>query len=156
MLKFRMAGEEDSMLLYTWSNDETVRANSYGSEKIAYDDHMLWFNQKIKSNNCWIYIFSDENNTAIGQVRFERNESKLEAVIGIIVSQEMRGKGYGRTMLKDASDDYLRRHPEDVIKACIMVKNKASFNSFTHAGYNLQSEEIIKEIPSYILIKRIQ
>ena len=39
---------EDCNLIYNLSNDPLVRANSFNSEPIIYENHVKWFNKVIK------------------------------------------------------------------------------------------------------------
>jgi spore coat polysaccharide biosynthesis protein SpsF len=94
----RKSTEKDCDLLFGWANDNSVRKNSFNSNKITYEDHIKWFQNKLELNNCIIYIGVENNNT-IGQVRLDINDN-----IGIInysICKYYRGKGYGTKMLQE-------------------------------------------------------
>ena len=148
-----MAGKKDIDLLFKWSNDKAVRDNSYSRQAIEYNSHVEWFNKKINSNSCVIYIFLDKFSIPVGQVRIEKDMITKEGTIGIIVESHNRGKGYSSIMLEKASADFLNLNSNFIILAYVMKKNKISYKSFIKAGYKLLREEVYKNIPSYILYK---
>ncbi len=132
-LKYRFAREEDVDLYYTWANDKVVRENSYNQEEIKYENHVKWFNNKLKSNDCRFYLFLNNNNEAVGQVRIDKNEN--EVVIGISTDKNHRGKGYASEMLNIATDNYLNTYPDRQIVAYIKLKNEVSYKSFIKANF---------------------
>lgn len=153
MLKFRFADSADVNLLFAWTNEKAVRENSYEQKKIEYNEHLNWFNQKLCSGNCTIYIFIDDEDLPVGQVRIEREVENKQAIAGIIVNANNRGKGYSSEMIKQASLDFFKKNLGFTILAYIMKKNISSYKSFMKAGYKLLREDVIKEVPSFILFK---
>ena len=153
MLNFRMADKKDVDLLFHWSNDKAVRENSYNQNIIEYTDHVRWFNERLNSDLCSIYIFNNESNNPVGQVRLEKDVEKKQAFIGIIVGPDNRGKGYSSEMIEKSSLDFLKQNPNYKILAYVMKKNNASYSMLIKAGYRFLREEIFKSIPSYILYK---
>ncbi|RYG49049.1 MAG: N-acetyltransferase [Chitinophagaceae bacterium] len=153
MLKFRFAEPADADLYYGWSNDQQTRENSYNKEKIEYVSHLQWFEAKLQSPDSFMYLFFDEADLPVGQVRIDRNPDSdvKESIVGVSVDNEHRGRGYGIEMLKISSGDFLNKNPDHKILAFIFVTNEASFKSFSKAGYKLVEEKSVKGIPSYIL-----
>lgn len=152
-LHFKFAEESDVDILFSWANNNTVRENSYNSQLIRYSQHVKWFNEKINSGTCDIYIFRNEQNIPVGYVRMEKDITKMEALVGIAVDADERGKGYSGEMLQTASLDFFKRYPGYNILAFIMKKNVASYRTFINAGYKMLREETYKNIPSLILYK---
>jgi predicted acetyltransferase len=109
----------------------------------------------MASAGCLIYIFSDDENKLIGQIRIEMMlASSIEnALISISVDQKARGRKYASQMISLASSDYKRLYPSTSILAYIFKEHIASVKSFINAGYIMLREEIVKGIPSYILVK---
>lgn len=140
-IHFRFAKESDTDLYYKWSNDSTVRKNSYNQDEITYESHVKWFNSKLRSPLCFFYLFLNEENQPVGQVRIDNNGT--ETVIGISIDENFRGKKLGSVLIKMASEDYLKKHPTENIVAYIKQENSASYNSFTKAGFG--REEIVTE-----------
>jgi RimJ/RimL family protein N-acetyltransferase len=155
MLKFRKASIEDVKLFFNWANDTLVRSNSYQKETITYKDHVKWFDNQVKNDDIFFYVFLNEFNIPIGQVRINKSGDN-KAVIGLMVGAEFRGKGFAKEMIQKASEDFLTLNHTFTILAYIFKTNKSSLKSFTNAGYELLNEEIIKKVPSFILYKNKQ
>jgi RimJ/RimL family protein N-acetyltransferase len=152
MLKHRFADKDDVELYFNWANDEITRANSYNKELISYESHVGWFLKKVQSPDCFMYVFLNDDNP-VGQVRIDKSESG-DALIGISVDINHRGKGYAPDMLMIASDDFLQKNPDGRITAYVFIANEASYKSFLKAGYILIMRKEVSGIPSYILEKR--
>jgi spore coat polysaccharide biosynthesis protein SpsF len=151
-IHFRFANETDADLFYKWANDQVVRQNSFNPSKLIYEDHVQWFKQKLGSGKCFFYLFFDENNTPIGQVRIDSGND--ETVIGISVDEYFRGRSYGKQMLIQATDDFLLKNPSSVITAYIKVENAASLTVFKKAGFTNEEPVIEKGHRSYKLSKK--
>jgi RimJ/RimL family protein N-acetyltransferase len=154
MLSFRFADKNQVDLYFQWANDAVARENSYNKEPIDYASHVQWFNRRVQSEDSLFYVFYNEHNEPVGNVRFEKKAGTAEATISIMTDKTHRGKGYATQMLIQASSDFLERNPGFTIKALIFVSNKASFKSFTAAGYTLTEQQEIKGIPSYVMEKK--
>ena len=59
--------------MYELRNDPLVRASSFHTEEIPYEQHQKWYEQKRKNENCRIYILEDAG-APVGQVRADRDE----------------------------------------------------------------------------------
>jgi RimJ/RimL family protein N-acetyltransferase len=151
-MKLRRAKIEDALILYNWSNDLVTRSNSYNKNTISLEEHLNWFNIKINNENCFFYMFENEQNSLIGAVRIEKTEQH-KSIISITVAPEERGRGYASEMIIMATEDYKKNNPNDVIYAYIFTSNISSFKAFTNARYKILKIEKIKEIESYILEK---
>ena len=154
MLAYEIAGIDDAYTVYQWANDPQARENSYNKEAINYDNHLVWFNQKINSKSSKFYIFHNEEKQKTGFVRLDINDSLNEAVISIVVDANQRGRGYAKQMIEMASEEYLSSNLGAVITAYVFKTNLQSYKSFLNAGFVPESEKDVNEITSYILIKK--
>lgn len=154
MLSFHFASKKDVDLYFKWANDETTRKNSYNKEFIEHSNHVKWFETKVASDLSKMYLFTDDKNDNIGQVRIELEPEKQEAIIGISIDSDHRGKGYSAEMIKIASEDFFNSHSAYTIYAFVFCENIPSYKSFIKAGYVLFEQKEIHSIPSYILIKK--
>ena len=84
-LKIRNAAATDLDLVYSWSNDELVRKQSFSSEKISYNSHCDWFMSKLNSDSSSIFIV-EEGPNPVGIVRFERGQT--DASIGVSIDKK--------------------------------------------------------------------
>ncbi len=150
-LKMHSATIQDVDLYFEWANDEIVRKNSYQQEKVVYENHVNWFNNKLNSKDCYFYLFTDTNNTPVGQVRIDKSNN--EVIIGISIDKSFRGQRLGDKMLIQSCNDYLKIHPKEEIVAYIKVENQSSYNIFKKAGFQLQGEVEISNTKSYKLSK---
>jgi RimJ/RimL family protein N-acetyltransferase len=141
-IKFRMAAKEDAILYFNWANDVEVRKNSFITNKISYEEHVKWFNNKLVSEKCFFYLFSNIEGIPVGQVRIESYDE--ETVIGISLDRAFRGKSIGGKMLKMATTDYLDRHPTGKISAYIKCENISSYKSFIAADFK-EVQSVSKE-----------
>ncbi len=151
-IHFRFAKESDTDLYYKWSNDTVVRNNSYNQDEITFESHVKWFNSKLQSPACFFYLFLNEENNPIGQVRIDNNGK--ETVIGISIDENFRGKKLGSILIKMASEDYLKKHASEIIVAYIKQENSASYHSFIKAGFGKEEMVTEKGIKSCKLFKK--
>jgi len=149
MLTFRPAQLSDADLYYAWANEDQVRQNSFNSAKISYEEHVAWFTKKLDDPHCSFYLFVNESQEPVGQVRIESKSS--ETVIGISVDPKQRGHSYAQEMLRSSCSDYLKKNPEKVITAYIKKGNEASLRSFEKAGFINREDVLVDKIPSYKL-----
>jgi RimJ/RimL family protein N-acetyltransferase len=133
MLKLRQISAEDCRIVWEWSNDPEVRAVSFSSEAIPYEHHVAWFESKLNDPRCYFYIAENSNHEPVGQVRYEREGS--EATISISLDRKFRGKGYGPTLLRLASQKFFEVSDVEVIHAYIKEGNEASIGAFKKAGF---------------------
>jgi len=153
-IKFRKATENDMMLYFDWTNDVSVRENSYQSEPIVLENHKKWFLNKIKDTNCFMVVFENHIGLPIGQVRIQKQDEH-SAIIGISNDANHRAKGYASKMIQMASDTFLEENPKTVISAFIKIENKASEKAFEKAGYTLDVVLEYESSPSYHYIKKL-
>ena len=137
--KIELAKIEDMKNVFDLSNDELVRQNSFNQEKINWDNHQAWFQNKINDENCIFYLIKDLTNKLIAQVRFDKSNQN-EGEISISVSSGFRGKGYGVKSLKNCSDKIVSNLMTRKIIAYVKPENIASRSIFEKSGYILMEE----------------
>lgn len=145
---FRKANINDAECYYYWLNDSKVREQSFNFAFVSWEQHYNWFHEKIIDPNYSFYLFQTINKKLIGQVRLEKIEN-LNAIIGVSVSNEFRGLGYGSIILKMACIDYLKYHPNFIINAYIKIDNISSKNIFKKSGFMFIENLIYKNYNSY-------
>ena len=152
-MTLRCTSIEDLTLYYQWLNEPEVREQSFNSRVIKFEDHEKWFVNKLNDPNCHMYVFDNEGNTSMGQVRIEKL-SINESIIGISVDVKFRGQGFAATMINEACDIFLTRHPSETIHAYIKESNMSSKFSFEKAGFIFVNRTVFKSVPSYHYIKK--
>lgn len=152
-LIFRMANENDVMHYFNWANDEDVRKNSFSNEAISLENHTEWFNRKLITDTCFLYLFL-LNGEPAGQIRIDK--SNEETIIGMSVDKNHRGKSLSAEMFKQATNNYLTKHKKEQIVAYVKPENKATLISLKKAGF--ENEGIVTEQnhQSYKLYKKLE
>lgn len=143
-MHYRFASIEDVDLYFEWANDSAVRQNSLVSDKVQYDDHVKWFSKMINDQNAFLYLFFDENNEPIGQVRIEKKHEWI--LIGQSVAAKFRGKKYSIEMLQKATDDFLYNFPSGTIISLAKSYNIASLKMCEKTGFTLIAIEEEKNL----------
>jgi RimJ/RimL family protein N-acetyltransferase len=132
-ISMRVATSSDVDLYYAWVNDESVRHYSFQQDEIQYENHVNWFNSRIENPNFLFLVFFNQDKSAIGQVRINKNDE--EVIIGISVDKNYRGFGYSFKMLRLACQHYFKNYSDNEIFAYIKLENKASIATFKKAGF---------------------
>jgi len=133
-LFIRKANISDAECYYNWLNDSSVRKQSYISTFITWEQHFKWFQEKIMDPYYCFYIFQNDNKQLIGQVRLQQIDNS-NSIIGVSVSNENRGKGYGSIILKMACIEYLKNYQNFIINAYIKIDNASSKKIFEQSGF---------------------
>lgn len=154
-LHFRKATLDDIDLYFEWVNDELVRDNSFENTLITPKEHYAWFHSKMASDTCHFYLFLNQANQPVGQVRIEKIDSEEKYNIGISIDKDFRGKSFSVNMIEMATNDFLCLHTSSTIIAFIKIDNEISHKIFKQAGF--QNEEIVfvKDVKSYKLYKNL-
>lgn len=127
-LNFRLATISDAQILFQWRNDPLTRQNSRQTAEIDYPSHLSWLTNSLSNPRRKLYIaFSDS--TPIGTVRFDQ-QSEERWELSWTVALEVRGKGFGKEMVKAATTLL----PKTLI-AVIKDNNQASNKIATYAGF---------------------
>lgn len=142
-IKIRKALETDVKQYFDWSNDPLVRQNSFCSDEISWENHVKWFNTKIKDKNSFLYLFESMNDKKpIGQVRIEIKET--EAIIGISIDESFRNKKITPQIIHKASQEYFLTN-DISITAYIKKENIASYRVFEKAGFEYWKETEVND-----------
>lgn len=137
LLRKAESGDIENVLLL--SNDERTRKFSINSEKISWEQHVIWFNKILNAKDAVLYIITDDQNSFIGQIRFDI--CKRKAVISISLVEEAKGQGYGSKALRLSHESVLKEYRIEEITAYINERNTASIRLFEKAGYLYRDQE---------------
>ena len=132
-LYLRTVQKEDMDLLYKWANDPEVRAASFNTDKISYQDHKAWFQRTVNNSDEIIFILMN-NEQPIGQIRFSIKGT--DADISYSISKEVRGNGYGKLIIQLGIKKLVDEYPGiDRITAKVKPENVASYWCFEKNGF---------------------
>jgi UDP-2,4-diacetamido-2,4,6-trideoxy-beta-L-altropyranose hydrolase len=150
IIRLRPAREDDCNLIWKWANYPEVRDLSFSSVPIPLEDHIKWFNSKIKDPNCIIFIATDQKDLPMGVVRFDL-EGK-EAVISVTLDRNFRGMGYGKRIISIASHKLFEISSIEKINAYVKLNNENSYHAFLKANFKYVGEKITKGQMAHNLI----
>ncbi len=134
LLNLRPARENDCRLLWEWANDEQVRAASFSSAAIPWNNHVAWFNKKLRQDGCRIWIAEDNEGTPVGQVRFDQRADG-EYEIAASLSKDRRGQGLAIPLITQALQSFSTRGNSARIHAFVKPGNTASLKAFARSGF---------------------
>jgi len=135
-LAIRKADYQDAIRLFLWANDPVVRSNSWNSQTISMQKHLLWFYEKLIASNSKIYII-EHNKLPIGQVRYDLIQGTW--LIDYSIASCFRGCGLGKHLL-DIGEAELKRHTECTsfkLKAEVKRCNQISIACLQQNGYRM-------------------
>lgn len=150
-LTLRPATPDDAKLIFDWANDAGVRAVSFSSEPIVWENHLGWFNAKLSDSHYRIWVATDTEGTPLGQVRFQLEGSA--ATISISLDAAQRGKNRGSLLIWTASRQLFHELPAlTEIHAYIKPDNSASIRAFEKAEFVKQSETTVKGSTAWVYV----
>lgn len=135
----RAAVSADAQRLHHWRNSDAVRAVSFNSDPIPFEDHCRWLDNAL-SNPLQLILIGAIAGNAVGSIRYALSDAGAD--ISIVVAPEAQGRGIGGALL-EAGEAYLRtihRGPL-LLRALIKLGNRASLHLFEAAGFTRSVEE---------------
>jgi UDP-2,4-diacetamido-2,4,6-trideoxy-beta-L-altropyranose hydrolase len=141
-LRIRRATMADCRLLWELANDPEVRASAFSPASIPWEDHVVWFESKMKTATCHILIGEAESEV-VGQVRIcELLDGQGE--IDVTVARAFRGQGFGSPLIDLAVRELFASTAMARIHAYILPQNAASQRTFEAAEFRQVGEEQVK------------
>ncbi len=132
-LRLRPAEERDCRLLWEWANDPAVRGASFCQDFIPWEQHVSWFQSRLRDQNTRIMMAMNSHQAEIGTVRFNLEGDR--AVVSISLDHRARGKGQGSAILKMAVNELFRSSQAIAIDAYVKPHNEASQKLFESASF---------------------
>jgi RimJ/RimL family protein N-acetyltransferase len=155
VLRFRKPRQEDVEMYFIWASDPEVRKMSFHSDILHLESHKQWFQSALNDESYTMFVFQNIYGEDVGQIRIQRQNSKNnDAIIGVSVDSNHRGKGYSTEALTIASDLFLKSNPGFVINAYIKEENLSSKSAFEKAGYHFLGLIDYKNFKSYHFVKK--
>lgn len=131
---YRYATKDDVDLIYNWANEKEVRANSFNSNEIKYEDHVRWFDRILsdKEHNVQLILMCDD--TPVGQCRLSIDNG--QAIIGLSVDKNYRGTGVGNALISNICE-WVRENRPDIKTLIGQIKpeNEASAKAVIKSGF---------------------
>jgi RimJ/RimL family protein N-acetyltransferase len=152
MIKLRPVSNGDCRLIWQWANDPEVRAVSFSSDSIPFENHVKWFEAKLNDPNCCFYVAENRQHESVGQVRFDIKGK--HAVISISLDRKFRSQGYGSKLIQLASQKILEVSNVAVIHAYVKKENLVSLKAFQKVGFNILEDTFVKAQPAHHLVRK--
>ena len=141
----RLAELKDKCLLYRWVNSKDSLGIKIKTEKkISFSNHEIWFEERLKDNNTFIWIIEENKNKPIGQIRFQYSKEKYFD-IDIYIINKFRKLGIASIELKNA-ENISNVKP---LRATVKKNNYSSYLFFNRNGYRL----IFEDQEYWVLVK---
>ena len=141
----RLAELKDKCLLYRWVNSkDSLGIKIKTDKKISFSNHEIWFEERLKDNNTFIWIIEENKNKPIGQIRFQYSKEKYFD-IDIYIINKFRKLGIASIELKNA-ENISNVKP---LRATVKKNNYSSYLFFNRNGYRL----IFEDQESWVLVK---
>ncbi|RXJ02233.1 N-acetyltransferase [Anaerobacillus alkaliphilus] len=133
-LFLRKVKAEDVLDVYNLSNEDAVRKFSINPEKIIWEEHLVWFDNILHSNEVIFYVITDCSDQFLGQIRYKIEEKS--AIVSLSLCETIRGKGYSNKLLNESltliSEE---RNKLETIIAFVSEDNVASKKLFEKANF---------------------
>ena len=154
-LSLRKAVFEDATDVYNLSNDHIVRIFSFNSQKIDWGHHLKWYREKLTNENC-VFLILNIMGRFSGQLRFDLDAKKKEAIVNISLIKELRGLGLSSFVLEKSISELLRMHQSiQTVKAYVQDQNVPSMRLFERTNFTFLKNTIIKDKNAKVYIKTL-
>lgn len=130
---------DDAETIRSWRNDSNVIKYQRNSTEIELDDHMEWFNSRIKRLRIEPFDAFLKDDQLLGFVRIDLHDTR-EWFISIILSPTSRGKGYGSQILYMFLQSLDTVQNVATIYAEIHKSNYPSIRIFEKCGFEYDGE----------------
>lgn len=137
-LWLRPAMPEDRSLLYEWRNDPSAVAQSGSGRPVSANEHDEWFVEMLENPASRVWI-AETAKDKVGQVRVDVEAGS--GTVSISVAPELRGRGYGSSMLSLLNRALDADYQVMSLVARIRKENRASLRCFRGVGYKFESAD---------------
>jgi len=139
-VNIREAQLEDCEQIWLLSNSTGVRENSFNPEPIELESHITWYEKKLASADVAFYVY-DLQGVLGGQVRYDKIKDAAE--ISFSVAPAFRGRGMGKTLIRDTIGQACERLNVDRVFGLVREFNHASIHTFLGLGFQRVCEQEI-------------
>ncbi|MCX5785934.1 MAG: GNAT family N-acetyltransferase [Elusimicrobia bacterium] len=127
--------------IFKLSNEPFVRQYSINKKQITWQEHMVWFNAKIKDSS-YDFFAAEVKGEFAAQVRYQMETGKM--VVSLSIAGPFRGKGFASEILSTSARMVFAARPTlNEIIAYIDPENSVSTKVFTKVGYVSAGEKSI-------------
>lgn len=128
-LELRKVAKSDLETTFNWAINPSIRAFSFNSTPISFEEHVSWFLSKVRSEDCVFYIL-EVNGIPAGSIRFDV-ENGSRAKISYLIDPNFTGKGMGTAILDKGMKKLKKERPNlQILYGWVLQENKASKKIF--------------------------
>ena len=128
----RKAKHSDSKDIFSWRNDDLSLSMFRDSKIVLWDEHSIWFEERINNKN-YLFLIGEKNNTKIGVIRFDVYKNYSE--VSVNLNPEQRGKNLSRNFLALSCNYYFNLLDKKIISEIKSINIK-SLKIFESVGFN--------------------
>ncbi len=133
------ASDADSMDIWNWRNDFRARQMSATTNLIRFEEHDVWFNNRLKDINCYLYL-GKIGIDKVGFCRLDIDPIKNTAEVSINLNPNFRNKKISSFFLQKVLRIF--SHERSInLTARIKKENIASIKCFTNSNFIFDSED---------------
>lgn len=138
----------DARLLFEWFNEPAVRAVSFSPEKVSWEHHWAWLQERLRDARSVLWMVTAHHQT-IGQIRFALDGDI--ATLSLCLAAETRGQGWGPLVIWAACRKLRREHPGiRRVEAWIKPDNQASQRAFEKADFHRLAQREVCGQPALV------
>lgn len=132
-ITLRPVNEHDSRSIWEWRNAQEIRSTAIDSAEIKWDNHCIWFTDRISDPDT-VMLIAEDARSGVGVIRYDLDGA--EANVSIFLAPGNSGRGLGSMILRDGEQWVMTRHPQiKRFRASIRPGNAASIALFEAANY---------------------
>jgi UDP-2,4-diacetamido-2,4,6-trideoxy-beta-L-altropyranose hydrolase len=146
-LVLRAATLDDRELLFHIANDPMVREQSFSRDKISWDRHKAWFDEKTRGGRCLIFVLEAQG-LPTGMIRFDLNDGF--ATLNYALDVVGRGKKWGIALV-ELGLRALAAQWTGEIRAAVKTSNRPSCLVFEKLAFRISSEGASADNVLYVL-----
>jgi len=138
----RKVCEKDREQIYEWANDPDSRDASFSSAPLSWNEHVSWFERKIRDPETVFYIAYDVKNQPLGVVRFDLDDR--DATINLNLGNNARGRGLASLIVDKSIKELSGERHIFKVNAFIKHSNIRSIRTFEKSGFSFVGYETVK------------
>lgn len=132
-ISLQKVSPKDLEITYEWAVNPEVRKFSFNKEKIKFEDHKIWFLEKLEDKNCFFYIayFGSQK---VGSFRLDIKNN--EGLISFLLDPSFHGFGLGLELLNVGVETVIKEIETNLtLIGLVMRENKASMALFEKLNF---------------------
>ncbi len=158
MVRLREFTENDFNLLVSWV-DSAESLMEFAGTNIKYPLNKLQFFGELEENNWRAFAVENLlNGEVIGHAQIKVLDNSVHLGRIIIASENLRGKGYGKALVRSLLDLGIRKLNKSIATLFVLESNNRAINCYKRAGFtfdNSQTNEIRTKLATFKVLKMV-